>query len=67
MKNPRPEMFKQEGPRDELVALVSSCAGDLMVAKFGPNNQEQIARASHKMDLILEILRGMPTDKWSDP
>lgn len=64
MKNPNPAKYRQEGPRDELVALISSAWGDLSVARFGPNNKEQIVRAEHTLGLALEILRGMTPDKW---
>ena len=66
MKNPCPDRYRQDGPRDEMVQLISAAYGQLFLLQLGPENrQEIVARTSQLLNEALVLVRGMPEDKWS--
>ena len=66
MKNPCPDRYRQDGPRDEMVQLISAAYGQLFWLRIEPEQREEIvSKVSQLLNEALVLVRGMPEDKWS--
>ena len=66
MKNPNPERYRQDGPRDQLTTMISSVYGDLpMLSQDGTLNTKIQHRAARTLLDMMAILSKMPSDEWT--